>query len=161
MKRQITNRLVIRFGAVCLIVGLLALASSMFHEDWHGGFPVGEFRIAVVDEQGQPIPGALVREHFDDTPSHTDDRGRIVITQHRGGIQYGGSRWHLFWIIPMGDQPPDYIWEVTADGFRPHRVSWPELHSAPQSTQQPTAVHVIGDKKVELRVIDVLVTLKR
>jgi len=161
VQTMITKRLAIRLGIVCVIVGLLALASSMFREDWDGRFPAGEFRVVVQDVEGRPVPGALLRRYSSDVPSPTDVSGRIVVINDSGGVRFGGSRWDLFWVIPMGDQPPEYIWEVTADGFRRHRVRWSELNSAPQSKVQPTAVHEFRDRKVELQVFDVVVTLKR
>ena len=165
MKRAI-RRWGIRLALFCVAVGVLALASFMSQEDWDGRFPVGEFRLSIKDENGVPIPGALVRGYFEDRSVsdksiRSDANGQIVLTQPHSGFQFGGTRWNLFWFIPMGDQPPEYIWEVTADGFEPHRIGWEEVNTAPRSKKHPTVTNTSGTRHVELPVFDVTVTLKR
>lgn len=161
MGRHRARKLAVVAGVAAVAVGLLALASFLTtQEDWDGGFPKGEFRIAIRDRDGRPVPGAVVRAYGATTGLPADADGRVTMAQPRGGFQFGGHRWRLFWAVPMGDQPPGYVWEVTAAGFRPHRVGWPELNAAPRSTDEPTA-RWDQDPSAELPVYEVPVTLER
>ena len=54
MKRQY-KRLLFGSALLCLLIGLLALASFMSQESWEGGFPPGQFRVTIKDEDGAPI----------------------------------------------------------------------------------------------------------
>lgn len=119
------------------VLGLLAYASyDTTRGDRDGGFPSGEFRIDVRDPEGKPVPGAVLRctrrrsgEPVSGYPLDgrapgeemiADDTGRIVAIQPKGGIQFGGEVWWLFWVIPMGAQEgPEYDCEITAAGFKP------------------------------------------
>jgi len=118
---------------IILLVGLLALASSMMATIWDGGFPSGEFRILVVDEQGQPIPGATLRVFASGTRGSANKYpiyengvdgvtagadGVVVCHQPRQGIQFSGTSWELFWLIPMGDSAPQFDFEFSKEGYR-------------------------------------------
>lgn len=142
-------------------VGSLAFVSSLFHEDWHGGMPRGEYRISVLNLKGEPVSGAKLRGFSSETLISADSNGKFVLTQHRGGIQYGGSRWWLFWIIPMGDQPPEFVWEVSAEGYRKQRVTWSEFYELREPSTQPTVHREFDGNKLELPAYDFAVRLLR
>jgi hypothetical protein len=162
MQRRLLLRLAAGTGLAVGAAGLLALASYLTsHEDWEGGYPKGEFRVTVVDPDGRPVPGANLRGPGGGPGLTADPAGRVTITQPRGGFQFGGSRWWLFWAIPIGTSPPEYVWEVAADGFRPRRVGWQEVGAARRSSAEPTVIWRDEDRAIELPVYEVTVALER
>lgn len=160
VKRILPRRFVVGAGVTIGLVGLLALASSLEREDWEGGYPRGEFRVFVRDEDGRAIANDLLQWNDGPVPFPVDDQGRVIVSQPRSGFQFGGTRWKLFWFIPMGDQPPEYIWKISAPGFRPHRVGWSELTANP-SKKEPMVIRRFNDQDIELPVYDLVVTLRR
>jgi hypothetical protein len=162
MQRHLTRRLLVVAGIAAGAVGLLALASYVTtQQDWEGGFPKGEFRVTVRDPEGRPVPGAVVRGYFAQTGLPVDADGRVTLTEVRGPLQFGGHQWHLFWAIPVGKRPPDYVWEVTADGYRPRRVESSKVYAAPRPSREPTTTYRDGDRTVELPVYELTVTMDR
>lgn len=165
-------------AAVFGIVGLLALASYMAGgEIWDGGFPSGEFRIHIRDPDGRPISGAVLRVYYGGTrelacgnplENHqtgvelvSDENGRITVVQTRTTTQFGGYKWRLFWIIPMGTKAPEYDCETTAAEFRPAKFPvWKIFESAFES---PTAIQgSLRDQDGNLmRIYERTITLER
>jgi hypothetical protein len=155
-------RLAAGTGLAVGAIGFLALASYLTsHEEWEGGYPKGQFRVTIEDSEGRPIPGANLRGPSGGPGLTADPAGRVTVTQPRGGFQFGGSRWWLFWAIPIGTNPPAYVWEVAANGFRPRRVGWQEVGEARRSSSEPTFVWKSEERAVELSVYEITVSLER
>jgi len=135
-------------------VALSAGASwATTHEDWDGGFPAGVVRLEVHTADGRPIPGAAFRvsqadgepipdySPFLDPGGPTDARGRLTVVQPHQGIMFGGRRWRLFWVVPMGATGrPRLYCEMAAAGFRPSRVEMNELFATARPTGRATKV---------------------
>ena len=73
MKRRAVDplkRIVGRIAIVLAVVGLLALASFLTTRGCGlGGFVSGEFRLNILDLDGQPVKGAILRVYRKDTQS--------------------------------------------------------------------------------------------
>ncbi len=170
------NRLV----KIVTAAGLLALASYLTTSViWDGGFPSGEFRIHVRDSQGKPVPSAALRVYHGGSRKLTSgypldnhvtgqdlvsgDDGQITTVRKRGGIQFGGHAWRLFWIIPMGAKVPDYDCEITADGFHPLKFPVQRLFKSEHRFYEefPKTKLRVGDKEIELKVYEQTFTLER
>jgi hypothetical protein len=137
--------------AICVtVVALLAVASYYTTSHyWDGGFPAGEFRVYVHDQDGTPIEGATLRvyrggtrdlafkypldNHLADQELVSDENGRITAIRKRGGLQFGGHGWYLFWVIPMGAKAPEYDCEITATGFKPLKFGIWRLFESPHN----------------------------
>lgn len=119
---------------------LLALASYVTTiRNWDGSFPSGEFHLQIQNQTGTPIKGAklniykgIIKQHAFGYPFGnyqaensliSNEAGEIVITHHSLGFEFGGTRWYLFWIIPMGQRSPTFNCEITADGYETGKFS--------------------------------------
>jgi hypothetical protein len=147
------------------VVCLLAVASYLTTcIIWDGGFPAGEFRISVVNDEGKPIPGAVLRvfqlgprrsagnyplvEHSEANGIVAGPDGVILCHQMREGLQFGGTAWYLFWFIPMGEHSgPSYELEFTGDGYDKATLSdeWLFYEDRYAAPVQPV-VHVVFDR---------------
>jgi hypothetical protein len=60
-----------------------------------------------------------INNHISDKVFSSDESGRIVAVQDRHGLQFGGYRWDLFWLIPMGTtHEPRFDCEIAASGYQ-------------------------------------------
>jgi hypothetical protein len=161
---------------VVSVIGFLALASYVTTGGLgglaEGGFAAGEFRLTVTDPAGKPVEGAILRIYRHGTRSlafgypldnHlagqdlvSDKNGRITVIRKWGGISWGVKEWDLFWIIPMGDNPPDFDCEISAKNFETHRFSIWQLCGYDGSLNGhevfPGAKLTVDGKEIELRV---------
>jgi hypothetical protein len=162
------------------MVGLLALASFLTTSIiWDGGFPSGEFRLNLRDPEGKPVKGAVLCVYRGGTrdlafeyplDNHvaaqelvSDESGRITAIRKRGGLQFGGHAWLLFWVIPMGAKAPEYDCEITAQGFKPVKFRVWKLFESPHKYYEDfpkTKVKVDG-KEFELPIYEHAFTLER
>ena len=117
-----------------VLVGVLALVSMLKETMLDGGFPSGEFRIRVVDGQGQPIPGTTLRVYAAGTrnlaskyPIYENcvggiaagEDGVVVCPQPREGVQYSYTGHKLFWRFPIGaEAAPQFDYEFSRKGYR-------------------------------------------
>jgi hypothetical protein len=176
-----------RRSAVVWCIGLVAFAALASYlttsHTWAGGFPSGEFRLKVVDPDGRPVPGAVLRvfrggtttpafgypleNHLAGQDLVGDDGGVVTAFRTQGGIQFGGTGWVLFWVIPVGDHVgdhgPRYDCEITAAGFRPLRFPLVRLFQSPFQTydQFPKTTRRVSDEDFELKVYENTFTLDR
>ncbi len=167
---------VLELALIGLAIGALALASwATTVEDWHAGLPSGEVRLQIRGPDGRPVPQATLAV-FDartgrpatgypfrePTPATADGQGRLVLTQPLSGIQTNGTRWRLFWVVPMGDlHSPRFDCEVTAAGFRPARMDVMALFRTELPADDlPRVKRELGGWEVELRIRQVTVTLE-
>ena len=162
------------------VVGSLALASSLTTSIiWDGGFPAGEFRLNVRDREGQPVKGAVLRVYRGGTrdlafeyplDNHvagrdlvSDENGRITAIRKRGGLQFGGHAWQLFWVIPMGAKAPEYDCEITAEGFKPLKFRVWRLFESPHKYYDdfPKTTLKVDGEEIELKIYEHTFTLER
>jgi hypothetical protein len=164
-------------GAVGAAVALLAGASWLTtHDNWEGGFPAGAIRLTVRTTDGRPIPGAEFQVYrpdggrppdfspFLDPGRPTDARGRLTVAQPHFGIMWGGERWRLFWVVPIGDRPgrPEIYYEVAAAGFRPVRVGVFDLFAAARPTAEQIRVSWPANaREVELPLYETEIVLEQ
>ena len=167
---------VLELALIGLAVGVTALASRLTTvEVWHAGLPSGEVRVQVRSSDGRPVPHATLAV-FDastgrpavgypfrePTPATADERGRLVLTQPLKGVQSHGTRWRLFWVLPMGDlHPPRFDCEMAAAGFRPARMDVMALFRTELPADDlPRVKRDLGGWEVELPIREVTVTLQ-
>jgi hypothetical protein len=135
-------------AAAVVIVILAALAVVSYQEvQWEGGFPEGEIRLTVQDAGGRAIEGAVLKvytrrdgklafrhpieNHVEGEELASDRDGQIVALQTRGGIQFGGRRGEIFWVIHWGSRgAPQYDCVITAAGYRPLTLDFSSLLAA-------------------------------
>ena len=165
---------------VLAVIGFLALASYFTTGIiWDGGFPAGEFRVNVLDSEGNPVKGANLRvfyggtrdlafrypldNHLQDQDLVSDEAGRITAIRESGRLQFGGHSWHLFWVIPMGAKAPQFDCEITAVGFEPLKFRVNRLFESPHMNYEsfPKTKTNIGGKEIELPIYEHSFTLKR
>jgi len=146
---------------------------------WDGGFPSGEFRVQVRDTEGKPVKGAVLRVYRGDTrdlafqypvDNHvagqelvTNENGRMTAIRKRGGIQFGGHAWQLFWVIPMGAKAREYDCEITAEGFKPLKFRVWRLFESPHMYYEdfPKAKSVVDGEEIELNIYEHTFALER
>lgn len=118
-------------------LGLMGLCAGLSYRVTQacnlGGFPGGEFRLAIRDPEGQPIPNARLRiEPMNDTAAKSrlrlsqyppanvellsDETGQITFA--RSGFKYSSTHWDLFFLIPIDTEFPEYKYVVSAPGFK-------------------------------------------
>jgi hypothetical protein len=166
-------------GFVALLVVLAVVASHVTTAyTWEGGFPSGEFRLKVVDPDGRPVPGAVLRVYRSgtSTPAYGyplenhlsgqdlagDDGGVVTAFRTRGGFQFGGTGWPLFWLIPVGGHGPSYDCELTAAGFRPLRFPLDRLFETLHTyDRSPKTTRRVDGEDIELKVYEHTFTLVR
>jgi len=156
---------------VVMAVAVLAIASYLTtSRRWSGGFPPGEIRISLRDNQGDPVDGAVLRvyhkgtrdlafeypleNHVDASGLVSDDRGRITAIKTDGGTEFGGHSWELFWIIPFADEAPEYDCEIIAEGFQPLKFKLRRLFESPHVYYEefPKTMVILDGKEVALPV---------
>jgi len=162
------------------VIGFLAVASYYTtSHDWDGGFPSGEFRVNLHDQDGKPIEGASLRvyrggthdlafkypldNHLAGQELVSDENGRITAVRKRGGLQFGGHGWFLFWIIPMGAKAPAYDCAITAAGFKPLKFEIRRLFESPYKYYEnsPKTKLKLDAKEIELKIYEHDFTLER
>jgi hypothetical protein len=162
-------------------LGVAALASYLTTErTWDGGFPSGEVRIRVIDANGNPVKGAVLRVYHGGTrdlahkcplDNHlpgqelvSDDTGQMTALRARGGLQFGGRCWYLLWVIPIGTcEGPLYDCEITADGFLAIKFPIWRLFQSPHRSYEDfpkTKLRVEG-KEIEVKVYEHTFALER
>lgn len=162
---QPRRRLVGSIGCLLLVLIIAAIASlQTTSASWDGGFYRARYVIRVEDPAGQPLQGVEFRVlgpsrrcHEDGLedgmwpvyeaggrPLETDARGELVVHQPEGGLQYGGARWRLFWIIPVGHFPPEFSCEFRKTGYRVTRMPFDEFNS------RASDWYDLNDRKTEL-----------
>jgi hypothetical protein len=165
---------------IAIVLALAALSYMTTGVNWEGGFPSGEIRINVRDSNGQPIPGAAlhvyrgaprqlafgypISNHTQQSGLVSDEMGRITAVHERGGLQFGGHRWELFWLIPMGKRSgPKFACELTAPGYQTAAFEIQRLFQSPYKMYDefPKTKCVIDGKEEELKVYDQAFTLNR
>jgi hypothetical protein len=162
------------------VVALLALASYLTTSIiWDGGFPSGEIRLNVRDPEGQAVKGAVLLvyragtrdlafeypldNHVAGRDLVSDEKGRITAIRKRGGLQFGGHAWQLFWVIPMGAKAPEYDCEVMAEGFKPLKFQVWRLFDSPHKTYEdfPKTKLKLDGEEIELPIYEHTFTLER
>src|SRR4029079_19278101 len=131
LSRRAAAVAVAAIGAVALLAGA---SWATTHEDWDGGFPAGVVRLEIRTTDGRPIPGAAFRVYQADgkpipdfspflaPDGPADARGRLTVVQPHAGIMFGGRRWRLFWVVPMGaTERPRLACEGATARVRPAR----------------------------------------
>jgi hypothetical protein len=165
---------------VAIVLALAALSYMTTGVVWDGGFPSGEIRISVRDSIGQPVPNAAlhvyrggtrqlafgypISNHTESSDVVSDESGRIIAMQERDGLQFGGHRWELFWIIPMGKRSgPKFDCELSAPGYQTATFEIWRLFQSPYTMYEefPKTKRVINGKEQELKVYDQTFTLNR
>ena len=149
-----------------LIVLLLVLAFASIETTgviWDGGFPSAEFRLIVLDENSQPIQGAIlhVYEHkkrelafkypLDNYTSDRDlvsDKDGSIVTFHVSrGMEFGGLDWKLFWIFPIGRGAPEFDCEITAAGYKSYKFGFARLYKTSSDPKELPVSKVTVDGK--------------
>ena len=166
------------------VIGVVALSgvASYFGtlRNWDGGFPAGEFRVNVQGPDGKPIEGAALRiyhggtrdlafnypldNHVDGKGIISDENGRITAIRREGGLQFGGNKRYLFWMMEIKDKgPPQYDGEITAEGFQPLKFRINELFKSPHRFYEefPKTQRDVDGNKIELPNYEHAYTLKR
>jgi hypothetical protein len=146
---------------------------------WDGGFPSGEFRLNVRENEGKPVKGAVLRVYRGGTrelafgypldnyvAGHelvSDERGRITAIRKRDGLQFGGHAWQLFWVIQMGAKVPQYDCAIMAEGFMPFKFRVARLFESPHTRYEdfPKTTLKMDDTEVELKIYEHTFTLER
>ena len=160
------------------LLGMLALASSMFVEKWHGGFPSGQIRLSIVDQNGKPVPGTVLRvfkkgtrepaygspfaEYTESNLPTSDPSGEIVLLRAWGGYEFGGRTWYLFWIIEMGDTVPKFDCELSHEGYQTLVIDLWEVFKSPyKSFEDAPKIEVTWDgEKLKVLVYENTFVLK-
>jgi hypothetical protein len=171
-----------KIPAILLVaVGFLAVASYLTTGIyWDGHLPVGEFRLHIRTPEGQPVKGAILRVYCSGTrdlafgyplDNHlagqdlvSDESGQITALQRNYRLKFGGFKWDLFWVIPIGARKaPDVDCEVSADGFRPLQFSiWRLFKSSYRSYEAfPKTTLPVDGNEIELPVYDQTFMLER
>ena len=91
------------------------------------------------------------------------DDGLIVCHQVRDGIQFSGTSWTLFWLIPMGDSAPHYECRFSKTGYEAAILTARELLVFEGQTREtaPTATFVVHGREQQMPVWTRTVTMRR
>jgi hypothetical protein len=159
----------------------LALASYLSTATrWDGGYPFGKIVLVLRDENHDPIEGANLavyerttrtlalgrpfKEHSKKSRPISDRGGRIECRQLSSPFQFGGVRFVLFWLFPIGGYGPSYICEITHPDFETVRLSLRRLFEAPSRYQyegsELTHIELTGDD-IPLPVYETDVVMKK
>lgn len=156
-----------------IIAVALAVASNMTTGmNWDGGFPAGVFQLSIKDGEGRPVRNAVLRvyrggttdsalrypleDHLVDGDLVSDEDGRITTVRKNGGLQFGGYRWRLFWLIPIGAKAPQFDCEITANGFKPLKFDVWRLFESSYATYDdfPKTTVTVDGKGTELPIYE-------
>jgi hypothetical protein len=94
----------------------------------------------------------------------SDGSGRITAVRKRGGLQFSGHAWQLFWLIPMGTtKAPDYDCEITAPGYKPCAFPVWRLFESPYHDYEefPKTKLTADGEEIELPVYEHTFVLER
>jgi len=110
---------------------------------WDGAFPSGEFHLQIQNQAGAPIEGAKLNIYqgvtqkysfkypFDNYQSEnsliSNKAGEIILTHMPRGLEFGGSGWLLFWVIPINMSSPKFDCEITANGYKTVKFSTQQI----------------------------------
>jgi hypothetical protein len=125
-------------GIVAL--GVLAVLSWITTlQEWHGEFPSGKWVVCVVTPEGMPVCGARLAivvngepvswspfDNYREVDSVATDRnGDMLLVNKKGGPGYGGHRWYLYWLLPIGNRPERPVCELrfSAKGYMDSSLS--------------------------------------
>ncbi len=161
---------------LALVAGASYLTTGM---RWDGGYPFGEVRVLVVDQDGRPVPGASLAvfestsgnvagdyplyENARDGGMQSGNDGVIVCHQIREGLQFGGFSWRLFWCIRMGASAPEFDFRFSADGHETTTLTAREFFDFPGQSYATAARlrFTVGGAEREAPVWTLTVTLQR
>ncbi len=133
-----------------LILFLAALSFATTSSSWGGSFPYGEVRITIVDQGQSPIDNAIVSILDNATGNSAlpspleisrmvdgrDGRGRVVCRSTRQGQLFNGSKFLLFWCIPIGNRDPGYVCKISCNGFHPTTFALTDLFDSPSGATE-------------------------
>lgn len=134
-----------------------------------------EYSLLLTDDTGRLCP-KIEKKSFEHTPESyalgypiyefksenslkSDSSGLIIGRQVEGGIQFGGSSWKLFWLIPAGDEEPKFDGVIYADGFQPLTLELSNLFEC--APNAPVSTVTINEQKINLSVCELTYILKR
>jgi hypothetical protein len=97
------------------------------------GTPVKGVQLEVTDKDGNKVYEFVVREYLENNTPESDDKGLLKF--HGNSMRFGGTCWHLFWLIPVGtcDSPVFYVRFL----YRGKEVEKHEYGELSQQLQKP------------------------
>ena len=127
---------------VAIALSLFGIVSSCTGILWDGGFAQTEFEISFRDADGNPVPGVELRvedrqgrafyyypvtDFAPDQAPISDENGTMIFHHVRHSLEFGGHSWHLFFVIPMGDDTPRYVCRFLLNGRDIARIPYEQL----------------------------------
>ncbi len=165
-----------------VIVLVLSVASYVSTQVmWDGMFPSGEYHLLVQDQAGNPVEGAFLNIYAGKSAKHafeypfdnylsenslaSNAKGEIVVTHLPRGFEFGGSGWHLFWVIPVNIGAPEFTCQISADGYKtlkfPDEQIFDEAYNAYKNDENvPEKKVQINGREFTLAIYEQSVTLK-
>ena len=146
---------------------------------WDGLFPAGEFHLKVRNENGEPIPDAVlyvldrrtkdlsfyypIDNYISVNSLVSNDEGTFIALHFFQGFEFGGSCWELFWVYPMCSKAPKYDFAISADEYKTLRFLTDEFFAPARNDMDVGTASVIVEKVevVDPPVYELLFVLKQ
>ncbi len=125
-----------------LIIGVASYIFGGIH--WDGAYANAEYQIVFSDRDGNALPGvtlkvqdesAYPRFNFPVTDfrvlrrPRSDENGLLTFHHLSRGIEFGGTMWNLFFLIPINMTPPRPVYhcEFLYDGQEVYSIKYGDL----------------------------------
>ncbi|MBK9924550.1 MAG: hypothetical protein IPP66_04585 [Anaerolineales bacterium] len=175
-QKRLRYILVASFALVLVLTFASYITTAVF---WDGAFPSGEYHLQILNEAGDPVKGATLNIYqgktlafeypFDNYLSEntliSNDEGEIVLTHLPRGLEFGGSGWDLFWIIPIRMGGPKFTCQIDAEGYKTYRFSSQQIfdtaYEAYNNDSVPRKTIQINGNEVKIMILEKMIMLEK
>lgn len=127
-----------------VVLGFVSYLTTEVH--WDGGFLTAKFQMRFRNSLNEPVKGVmLLVEGKDGKPLYdfpvddftegsvptSNEEGELVFHHVSNGLEFGGKRAYIFWLIPVGAcSGPEVNCRFLLNGSEVYRVPFAELYES-------------------------------
>jgi hypothetical protein len=163
---------------IVLFLGLVSIGSTAGTGE--GTLPLGEFHLKIVNQNGDPVSGAVlnifekntqvsafgfpVNNHKSSNDLISNEDGVIIASHIPEGFEFGADCFRLFWVFPMCDGgAPQFDFQVSANGYKNLVFSNADLFEPAYNDQSSKNIRVTIEtgETINVPVYELMFTLEK
>jgi hypothetical protein len=164
--------------AIVLFIGFVSIGTTSGVGE--GTLPLGEFHLKIVNENGDPVRGAVlnifekrtkeaafgfpVNNHKSSGDLISNEEGVIIASHIPEGFEFAASCFRLFWVFPMCDGgAPQFDFQISANGYKNLVFSNADLFEPAYNDKSSKNIRVTIEtgEKINVPVYELMFTLEK